>query len=57
MDRKSDLLLINEICEMRSCNKCLFLVGKKGRDVYMWLSNVPHGPSVMFYVEYCEFSA
>jgi len=52
MDRKSQLLVVNEICEMKSCNKCIFLVGKKKRDVYMWVSNVPHGPSALFYVDY-----
>uniref|UniRef100_F6UJD6 Ribosome biogenesis protein BRX1 homolog n=2 Tax=Ciona intestinalis TaxID=7719 RepID=F6UJD6_CIOIN len=52
MDRKSDLLMVNEICEIKSCNKCIFLVGKKKRDVYMWISNVPHGPSALFHVEY-----
>ena len=55
MDRKSQLLVVNEICEMKSCNKCIFLVGKKKRDVYMWLSNVPHGPSALFYVDYCKY--
>uniref|UniRef100_H2ZB16 Ribosome biogenesis protein BRX1 homolog n=1 Tax=Ciona savignyi TaxID=51511 RepID=H2ZB16_CIOSA len=52
MDRKSDLLMVNEICELKNCNKCVYLVGKKGRDVYMWVSNVPHGPSALFHVEY-----
>jgi len=52
MDRKSQLLVVNEICEMKSCNKCVFLVGKKKRDVYMWVTNVPHGPSALFYVDY-----
>nr|CAB3226237.1 ribosome biogenesis protein BRX1 homolog [Phallusia mammillata] len=52
MDRKSDLLMVNEIAEIKNCNKCVFLVGKKKRDVYMWVSNVPHGPSALFHMEY-----
>lgn len=52
MDRKGQLLIVNEICEMKNCNKCIFLVGKKKRDLYMWMSNVPHGPSALFHVEY-----
>jgi len=54
MDRKSELLLVNEIAEIKNCNKCIFLVGKKKRDVYMWISNVPHGPSALFHMEYCK---
>ncbi|XP_039263128.1 ribosome biogenesis protein BRX1 homolog [Styela clava] len=52
MDRKGQLQLVNEICEMKNCNKCIFLVGKKKKDLYMWMSNVPHGPSALFHVEY-----
>ena len=52
LKEKHDLLEINEICEIKHCNKCIFLLGKKKRDVYMWLSNVPHGPSALFHVEY-----
>lgn len=52
MDRKGQLLEVNEICEMKNCNKCILLVGKKKKDLYMWMSNVPHGPSALFHVEY-----
>lgn len=55
MDRKGQLLEVNEICEMKNCNKCILLVGKKKKDLYMWMSNVPHGPSALFHVEYCKY--
>ncbi|CAL1540649.1 unnamed protein product [Lymnaea stagnalis] len=51
MDRKDKLFIINEICEMKNCNKCLYFEGKKKQDVYLWASNVPKGPSVKFLVE------
>jgi len=51
MDKKSSLLMINEICEMKGCNKCIYLEGKKKRDLYLWFSNAPHGPSALFNVE------
>ncbi|XP_076441315.1 ribosome biogenesis protein BRX1 homolog isoform X2 [Babylonia areolata] len=51
MDRKDQLPIINEICEMKNCNKCIFFECKKKEDLYMWISNVPRGPSVKFLVE------
>lgn len=51
IERKENLAVINEICEMKNCNKCILLEGRKKTDLYMWISNVPNGPSVKFLVE------
>ncbi|XP_048759824.1 ribosome biogenesis protein BRX1 homolog [Ostrea edulis] len=51
MDRKDQLFVINEMCEMRNCSKCVYLEAKKKQDLYMWLSNVPRGPSAKFLIE------
>lgn len=51
MDRKDQLFIINELCEMKNCNKCLFFEAKKKKDLYLWVSNVPQGPSAKFLVE------
>ncbi|CAH1773735.1 unnamed protein product, partial [Owenia fusiformis] len=51
MDRKDKLFVINEMCEMKNCNKCLFFEMKKKQDLYMWISGVPRGPSGKFLVE------
>ncbi|XP_061589642.1 ribosome biogenesis protein BRX1 homolog [Cololabis saira] len=51
MDRKDKLFIINEVCEIKNCNKCLFFEAKKKQDLYMWISNSPHGPSVKFLVQ------
>ncbi|XP_051875513.1 ribosome biogenesis protein BRX1 homolog [Pristis pectinata] len=51
MDRKDKLFVINEICEMKNCNKCVYFEAKKKQDLYMWVSNVPHGPSAKFLVQ------
>jgi len=51
MDRKDQLFVINEICEMKNCSKVMFFEAKKKMDLYMWLSNSPRGPSVKFLVE------
>uniref|UniRef100_UPI0009B34CD2 ribosome biogenesis protein BRX1 homolog n=1 Tax=Monopterus albus TaxID=43700 RepID=UPI0009B34CD2 len=51
MDRKDQLFVINEVCEIKNCNKCLFFEAKKKQDLYMWISNSPHGPSAKFLVQ------
>ncbi|XP_053264635.1 ribosome biogenesis protein BRX1 homolog [Podarcis raffonei] len=51
MDRKDKLFVINEVCEMKNCNKCIFFEAKKKQDLYVWLSNAPHGPSAKFLVQ------
>ncbi|XP_061472068.1 ribosome biogenesis protein BRX1 homolog [Rhineura floridana] len=51
MDRKDKLFIVNEVCEMKNCNKCIFFEAKKKQDLYVWLSNVPHGPSAKFLVQ------
>ena len=42
---------VDEICETRNCNLCLFFENKKRRDLYCWASDVTNGPSVKFLVE------
>lgn len=42
---------IDEICEVRNCNQCLFFENKKRRDLYCWLTHVSTGPSAKFLVE------
>ncbi|XP_033844881.2 ribosome biogenesis protein BRX1 homolog [Periophthalmus magnuspinnatus] len=51
MDRKDKLFVINEVCEIKNCNKCLFFEAKKKQDLYLWVSNSPHGPSAKFLVQ------
>ncbi|XP_019387484.1 PREDICTED: ribosome biogenesis protein BRX1 homolog [Crocodylus porosus] len=51
MDRKDKLFVINEVCEIKNCNKCIFFEAKKKQDLYMWLSNTPQGPSAKFLVQ------
>lgn len=51
LDRKDDFKVINEICELKNCNNCVFLEMRKKQDLYMWLSRAPDGPSAKFHVE------
>ncbi|KAJ7378670.1 Ribosome biogenesis protein BRX1 [Desmophyllum pertusum] len=51
LDRKDKLFVVNEVCEMKNCNKCVFFEMRKGQDLFMWFSCTPHGPSAKFFVE------
>ena len=50
LDSKDDLPVINEICEMKNCNNCIYLEVRKRKDLFMWLSKTPNGPSAKFLV-------
>ncbi|KAL9903528.1 ribosome biogenesis protein BRX1 homolog [Glossina fuscipes fuscipes] len=51
MQRSKTLAVINEMCEMKHCNKCIFFEGRLKRDLFMWISNISLGPSAKFLVE------
>ena len=57
MDSKDPMVTINEICEIRNCTKCIFFENRKRQDLYMWVSNIPKGPSAKFLVENGMFFA
>lgn len=50
-NRKHGLTELNEIAEIRNCNKCIYLEMHKKQDAFIWLSAQPHGPSVKFSLE------
>lgn len=51
LDRKDNLFVVNEVCELRNCNWCIFFEMRKKRDCYLWMGATPHGPSARFLVE------
>ncbi|XP_045474275.1 ribosome biogenesis protein BRX1 homolog [Harmonia axyridis] len=51
MERQKTLSVINEVAEMKNCSKVMLFEGRKKQDLYMWLSNIPNGPSIKFLVE------
>jgi len=36
---------------MKHCNKAMYFEGRHKQDLYMWISNLPNGPSAKFYME------
>ncbi|XP_055376188.1 ribosome biogenesis protein BRX1 homolog [Condylostylus longicornis] len=51
MERSKTLSIVNEICVMKHCNKCVLFEGRRKRDLYMWLADVVEGLSVKFLIE------
>ena len=51
MQRKESLFSVNEVAEMKNCNKVLLFEGRRMRDLYLWAANVARGPSAKFLVE------
>lgn len=51
MERWKTFAVINEMCEMKHCDKALLFEGRHKRDLYMWLSHSPNGPSAKFLIE------
>jgi ribosome biogenesis protein BRX1 len=37
---QESLFVVNEIAEMKNCNKCLLFEGRKKRDLYLWAANI-----------------
>jgi ribosome biogenesis protein BRX1 len=45
-DHKPDLL--KELCALHHCNSCIVMEGRKQGTTFMWLTQMPNGPSVKF---------
>ena len=41
--------MVNEIAEMRGCNSTVFFDVRKKRDLFVWFSKTPSGPSIKFH--------
>lgn len=51
MERAKSLVVANEICTMKHCNKSILFEGRRKQDLYAWFSNVAEGPSAKFLIE------
>ncbi|KAL7787085.1 Brix domain-containing protein [Trichoderma ceciliae] len=50
-DSKSRLGELNELAELYNCNNVLFFEARKGKDLYVWMSKVPNGPTVKLHLQ------
>jgi hypothetical protein len=51
LENNVNLHVVNEIADMKNCNNCIYLEARKKKDLYMWVSRVPHGPSCKFLLQ------
>lgn len=56
-DSKSRLSELNELAELYNCNNVLFFEARKGKDLYMWMSKVPNGPTVKMHLQNRKLSS
>ena len=51
LDTKTKLYQLNELAELYNCNNVLFFEARKGKDLYLWMSKPPNGPTVKFHLQ------
>jgi len=42
---------LNELADLYNCNNVLFFEARKGKDLYMWMSKAPNGPTVKMHLQ------
>lgn len=50
-DTKTKLYQLNELAELYNCNNVLFFEARKAKDLYLWMSKPPNGPTVKLHVQ------
>ncbi|EKD16197.1 uncharacterized protein L3040_009564 [Drepanopeziza brunnea f. sp. 'multigermtubi'] len=51
LDTKSKLYQLNELAELYNCNNVFFFEARKGKDLYLWMSKAPNGPTVKMHLQ------
>ncbi|TVY14911.1 Ribosome biogenesis protein BRX1 [Lachnellula arida] len=51
LDTKSKLYQLNELAELYNCNNVFFFEARKGKDLYLWMSKAPNGPTVKMHMQ------
>jgi len=54
LDTKTKLYQLNELAELYNCNNVFFFEARKGKDLYLWMSKAPNGPTVKMHMQNCE---
>ena len=55
-DTKTKLYQLNELAELYNCNNVVFFEARKGKDLYIWMSKAPNGPTVKMHLQNCAFT-
>ncbi|MCJ1374556.1 Ribosome biogenesis protein brx1 [Loxospora ochrophaea] len=51
LDTKTKLHQLNELADLYNCNNVLFFEARKAKDLYIWISKAPNGPTVKFHLQ------
>jgi len=51
LDTKSKLYQLNELADLYNCNNVFFFEARKGKDLYLWMSKAPNGPTVKMHLQ------
>ncbi|KAL3421278.1 ribosome biogenesis protein BRX1 [Phlyctema vagabunda] len=51
LDTKSKLYQLNELAELYNTNNIMFFESRKNRDLYLWMSKPPNGPTIKMHVQ------
>ncbi|KAL8931729.1 MAG: hypothetical protein Q9216_007092 [Gyalolechia sp. 2 TL-2023] len=51
LDTKTKLCQLNELADLYNCNNVLFFEARKGKDLYIWMSKAPNGPTVKCHLQ------
>jgi len=54
LDTKTKLYQLNELAELYNCNNVLFFEARKGKDLYIWMSKAPNGPTIKMHLQNCK---
>eukprot|EP01121_Diplochlamys_sp_Union-15-3_P001404 TRINITY_DN11216_c0_g1_i1.p1 TRINITY_DN11216_c0_g1~~TRINITY_DN11216_c0_g1_i1.p1 ORF type:complete len:304 (-),score=37.95 TRINITY_DN11216_c0_g1_i1:133-1044(-) len=47
-DPAEEIWHLNETCEIKNSNNCIFFECKRKKDLFIWMSKTPNGPSIKF---------
>lgn len=56
LDTKTKLYQLNELADLYNCNNVLFFEARKGKDLYIWMSKAPNGPTVKCHLQNCALA-
>lgn len=51
LDTKTKLYQLNELADLYNCNNVFFFEARKGKDLYVWISKAPNGPTVKMHLQ------
>ncbi|KAI4128434.1 MAG: hypothetical protein LQ341_006678, partial [Variospora aurantia] len=51
LDTKTKLYQLNELADLYNCNNVLFFEARKGKDLYIWMSKAPNGPTIKYHLQ------